>query len=422
MHILIFGTWRFSQVMQQFFVWETITVVWRSDPLPSLDTIDIIIPCIPLSAFPTRFAMIKPHLTTQCILDVGSVKIFPFQTFGDYDHVMYTHPMFGPDSVANNGWFAGLPRVICEHPDTLHTQWIRKKITDMGCRVVYLSCEEHDRMAARSQWLAHFVGRMLEAANHTPTPIDTQWAKLLNQIKTQTCNDTLELFRDLQTLNPFTLSMRVDLGRAYESVFDSLLPKRRWTDRWRVGIQWWPGSFNETSIIDYCKKNHIHKLDIVYLYTTQAVVRAVYEGEVDFGHFAVCNSRGGIVDESIASIASYRYDVLDVHRIAINHVIMCLPSMTVGTIIWLKAHPQVFAQCKETLAREYPHLRLETWEGEMIDTARLAQALRDGEIEPHWGIIGNARLAEIYGLVIVSGWCADDPHNETSFFVIQRRG
>ena len=33
---------------------------------------------------------------------------------------------------------------------------------DEGCRMVEMSCEEHDRQAASSQFITHTVGRMLE--------------------------------------------------------------------------------------------------------------------------------------------------------------------------------------------------------------------------------------------------------------------
>ena len=32
---------------------------------------------------------------------------------------------------------------------------------DEGCRMVEMSCEEHDRQAASSQFITHTVGRML---------------------------------------------------------------------------------------------------------------------------------------------------------------------------------------------------------------------------------------------------------------------
>ncbi|MFY0100153.1 hypothetical protein ABTQ08_22055, partial [Acinetobacter baumannii] len=70
--------------------------------------------------------------------------------------------------------------------------------------VVELTAEEHDRMAANSQGLTHFVGRMLGELDFHSTPIDTLGARRLLEIKNQVCNDSWQLFEDLQTLNPFT--------------------------------------------------------------------------------------------------------------------------------------------------------------------------------------------------------------------------
>jgi len=53
-----------------------------------------------------------------------------------------------------------------------------------------MSADEHDRLAAQSQGLTHFVGRTLERFGFTPTPIDTLGTTKLHEITAQVSNDT----------------------------------------------------------------------------------------------------------------------------------------------------------------------------------------------------------------------------------------
>ena len=43
-----------------------------------------------------------------------------------------------------------------------------------GCKMVPLSCEDHDEAAANSQFVTHLVGRILGRQGLAPTPIDTK--------------------------------------------------------------------------------------------------------------------------------------------------------------------------------------------------------------------------------------------------------
>ena len=153
----------------------------------------------------------------RVLIDVLSVKVFPKQVFEellpDTCEAMLTHPMFGPDSVSEEG-VKGQRIVVDSFRAKKETSkfwcdFFEKK----GLEVVKLSAEKHDKLAASSQGLAHFIGRVLDELSLEATEIDTLGAKKLLEIKEQTCNDSWELFTDLQTKNPYTTEMRVRLGR-----------------------------------------------------------------------------------------------------------------------------------------------------------------------------------------------------------------
>ncbi len=182
--------------------------------------------CVPISSLK---AVVTAHLplyqkTTdnKTIIDVLSVKSYPKKVFEELlpsnYQILLTHPMFGPDSVRAKG-LAGQTIVIDKHRSSEETfafwsnYFAHKKLN-----VVEMSSEQHDRLAAQSQGVTHIIGRILDEFGFEPTSIDTLGTKKLHEIKEQTCNDTWQLFVDLQTLNPYTTEMRTKLASSFNSV------------------------------------------------------------------------------------------------------------------------------------------------------------------------------------------------------------
>ena len=85
------------------------------------------------------------------------------------------------------------------------------------------------------------------------------------------------------------------------------------------------------------------------------------------------------------------------------------------------AHPQVFAQCKSTLSEKYPNLPQVVGEGDLIDHAKVAEALAKGELPPTVAVMGSAILAELYGLEIVARDLQDAKENYTTFLLVKKR-
>ena len=138
----------------------------------------------------------------------------------------------------------------------------------------------------------------------------------------QTCNDTWQLFYDLQTLNPYTKKMRIKLGKNYDQLYNQLLPKRVSKNHFVFGIQGGKGSFNEEALITYIKKNNIKNYQIKYLYTTEKVLKNLHQGNIDFGLFAIQNPAGGVVIESAYAMSRYRFKIIDQFSIPICHFLM----------------------------------------------------------------------------------------------------
>ena len=81
-----------------------------------------------------------------------------------------------------------------------------------------MSPHDHDREAAFTQGVTHYLGRVLSDFGVRGSPIGTVGYQKLLEIVEQTCNDPWQLFLDLQRYNPHTREMRARLESSLRSV------------------------------------------------------------------------------------------------------------------------------------------------------------------------------------------------------------
>jgi prephenate dehydrogenase len=139
-------------------------------------------------------------------------------------NLICSHPLFGPDSYGKKSraaekltwilWPLSGDRKIYRY----WKSYLRKK----NFTVRELSPQSHDQKAARSQGLTHLIGRVLHQQNLQPSVLSTAGYEKLLAIISQTCNDSMELFCDLQRFNPYTERMRLRLKKSFDSIAASL--------------------------------------------------------------------------------------------------------------------------------------------------------------------------------------------------------
>jgi arogenate dehydrogenase (NADP+) len=360
----------------------------------------------------------------KLLIDLLSVKVHPKLVFDKFlpkiHQAMLCHPLFGPDSVRAAG-LADQPIVLDQFRATPEQfrMWT-SFFSGLDLNVIQMSGEEHDRLAAKSQGLAHFIGRILGEMQIEPTKIDTVGAKALCNLKDQVCNDTWELFSDLQGYNPYTLAMRVELGKAQAKVFNRLIPNRLNLEKLVIGIQGGPGSFNEQAVRHYLERAEISKYEVRYLYTTEGVFQALHCGDVDRGQFAIHNSRGGVVNESIEAMARFNFEIVEEYEIKISHALMIRSDATLNEIDTIMTHPQVLKQCAAKLSKKYSKLKLTSGQGDLIDHAQVAQHLAQRHLPKNIATMGSSILAELNDLIVVEDNLQDLEDNFTSFMMVQR--
>lgn len=380
---------------------------------------------IPISAFENIIASHRKYFKDYHILiDVLSVKMYPAKIFKKYlknskTQVILTHPMFGPDSSKEG--FDNLPLIIDKFLSSTETyKFWKDYFKSKKLNVIEMPAKTHDKLAASSQGLTHFIGRLLDAYYFKSTPIDSLGTKKLLEVKEQTCNDTWQLFTDLQHFNPYTKQVRIRFGQIYDKIYNKLLPKQINPKYLTFGIQGGRGSFNEEAIQYYLKKEGIKKFKVKYLYTSENVLKSLHTGDIDRGLFAIHNSVGGVVVESIYAMADYKFKIIEEFAIKIAHALMIRKDTKLSDITTIMTHPQVFAQCKSTLARKYPNLKQTSGQKELIDHAVVAKYLSENKLPKNIAVMGSKVLAQLYNLQIIEDNLQDAKENYTSFLMAAR--
>ena len=181
---------------------------------------DSVFLCCSINAVEEVLLRIKDKLKKGAVvLDTCSVKVEPARLMKEIlpedCSLIATHPMFGPDSGRNG--VEGLPIVFYPLRDPDGRSWIWEDVfRQMGLEIHRMTPDEHDREAAFTQGITHFIGRVLRELELKDSPIATLGYLKLQEIVAQTCNDPLQLFLDLQKFNPHTEEMRERLKNALD--------------------------------------------------------------------------------------------------------------------------------------------------------------------------------------------------------------
>ena len=186
-----------------------------------------------------------------------------------------------------------------------------------------------------------------------------------------------------------------------------------------IGIQGGAGSFNDEALQHYMQQQGVSIYEPVYLHTTTRVLEALQDGLVARGQFAIHSTIGGLVEEAVALLGRYRFEVIDWYTRPTRHCLIGRPEVDLASVKTLMTHPQALKECQQTLARRYPHLEQTVAAGEQIDPAAVAQALSEDRLPATIATVSSRALAEVYGLRILDTDLQDSPDNATTFLFVR---
>jgi prephenate dehydrogenase len=191
-----------------------------------LFSLPVVFLCVAISAMEEVLSRAaKMTAAGTLVMDTCSVKVYPVQLMKSIlpreVSILGTHPMFGPDS-ARQG-VDGLPMILC--PVRIDEPALRlweSFFSSLGLSVSVMAAADHDREAAFTQGIAHYIGRVLKDLGVRESAIATMGYRKLLDIVEQTCNDPWQLFLDLQRFNPYTREMRLKLKKSLDTIMDAI--------------------------------------------------------------------------------------------------------------------------------------------------------------------------------------------------------
>lgn len=183
-------------------------VEWGS--LDSVATRPRILLAVPIRAMPAVLRRIAPHLMEKAlIVDVCSVKSRPMEWMATHlpsgVRCVGTHPLFGPDSVSEQG-VSGQRIVVCPaRGQEAAAEEVCRAASEIGLEPVFSTPDEHDRQMARSQAVVFLLSRAMRMAKLEPAQLGTPSERQVYSALDLVAGDTDELYEDIITHNPHVL-------------------------------------------------------------------------------------------------------------------------------------------------------------------------------------------------------------------------
>lgn len=145
------------------------------------------------------------------VVDVSSVKTKPVEilnkNLGDKCRLLFTHPLFGPQTVGDSS-AAGESIVVCPFEFDGKEKVMDFLENKLGLKVLELTAEEHDKEMAWVHALTFFVGRGLMKLNPPKSPLTTgYYQKILDLVELESSH-SIELFNTVERGNPYAADIR----------------------------------------------------------------------------------------------------------------------------------------------------------------------------------------------------------------------
>lgn len=184
-----------------------------------------------------------------------------------------------------------------------------------------------------------------------------------------------------------------------------------------IGVQGVEGSFSETAAQAFVKTHAIPDPELRYLVSSENVLATVNAGDIDYGVFAIENSRGGVVTESIYALANHNCHIITLFHIKISQNLLARPGVSLADITEIYSHQQALRQCQHYLAKHLPYCP----QIEADDTAASAKRLSQGLLPHTSAVIANASCASLYRLELLAQNIHDLDNNITLFAAVTQK-
>lgn len=152
--------------------------------------------------------------------------------------------------------------------------------------------------------------------------------------------------------------------------------------------------------------------EVIFCPLFEDVVKAVREGQADYGVVPMENSSTGGITEVYDLIQRYDCAIVGERMVKIEHVLLGVPGATLDDIDTVYSHPQGFAQCREFFMEK------RNWKQQpYFSTAQSAEKVaREGK--KNQAAVASRTAGRLYGLQVLKDTIAFNSTNYTRFFII----
>lgn len=166
---------------------------------------------------------LQPQVSSQTIvMDVCSVKEKPQEimqrVLGSKCRVLATHPLFGPQSVAENNSVQGLKMVVCSPEEEIPSFVKQIFVSRLGVEFISMNATDHDKEMAWVHGLTFFVGKGLVQCEIPRMRIETGYFKHLLRLRDLELQHSEELFYTIERGNPYARTVRETFSRVLEQL------------------------------------------------------------------------------------------------------------------------------------------------------------------------------------------------------------
>lgn len=186
---------------------------------------DVIVLAVPVQAMADTVERIKPYLREgQLVIDIASVKCKPVEALDkilpDNVDIVATHPIFGPQS----GKFGiAEQNIVLMNVRGNRLECVKRFLQEnLHLNVIESSPEEHDQQMAYVQGLTHMIARIFKNMDVPEINQASKTYRLLEEMVNLIKNDSDDLFKAIQTDNPYVSDVKAKFFQSVKELEESL--------------------------------------------------------------------------------------------------------------------------------------------------------------------------------------------------------
>lgn len=185
----------------------------------------------------------------------------------------------------------------------------------------------------------------------------------------------------------------------------------------RVGYQGMENSNNHRAAMKLSERfQSEYEVELIPLISSANVVKALQQGDVEYGVMAHSGTDGWLVPETKAACEGIELELIGQTCIEIHHFLYKKNSaVPFESLKKVASHPAALLVCHNHIRELFPDIE----EVEVEDTALSAKKLSEGIISEDTAVICSEKAGQQYNLCLIKGQMQDRNPNGVNFIMVK---